>query len=78
MQVYTAPAACPTHKSHPTRQHKTAGAECYVSLRTHWHRHITTLAPSMAYSINDVDPVGSDPESTDARQEFRGGLRSVR
>jgi hypothetical protein len=32
----------------------------------------------MAYSINDVDPVGSDPESTDARQEFRGGLRSVR
>jgi hypothetical protein len=54
-----------------------AGAEVYVSLRACWDRYITTLAPSMAYSIDEIDPVGSDPESADERQEFRRDAPSV-
>jgi hypothetical protein len=52
MQVYTAPAACPTHKSHPTRQHKTASAaatspRCDGSgRRAFGPRPTNTLAPS--------------------------------
>jgi hypothetical protein len=31
----------------------------------------------MAYALNDVDPVGNDPESNDLRPAFRTRVRSV-
>lgn len=38
-----------------------AGAEVYASLRAWWDLYITTLAPLMAYSMEEIDPVGSAP-----------------
>ncbi|MBP2305216.1 two pore domain potassium channel family protein [Azospirillum melinis] len=32
-----------------------AGAEAYISCRMKWDHHITNLAPSMAYSIEEID-----------------------
>lgn len=54
-----------------------AGAAAYVSLRARWDPHIATLAPMMAYSRDEIDPVGSAPETSDARPAFRGRLRPV-
>jgi hypothetical protein len=54
-----------------------AGAEIYVSLRSQWDPHIRALAPALAYSMEEIDPAGSNPESADAREEFRARLRSV-
>ena len=54
-----------------------AGAETYVSLRAGWDAHIATLAPSMAYGMDEIDPVGSNPESADEQAEFRTYLHSV-
>ncbi|MGH6611916.1 MAG: hypothetical protein ACRECQ_16860, partial [Burkholderiaceae bacterium] len=54
-----------------------AGAETYLSLRAEWDHHIETLAPSMAYSMDEVDPAGSHPETSDDLQEFRALQRSV-
>ncbi|MGH9206773.1 MAG: two pore domain potassium channel family protein, partial [Acidimicrobiales bacterium] len=39
-----------------------AGAEAYIGLRTHWDRYVTALAPSMAYSMDEIDPAGVRPE----------------
>jgi hypothetical protein len=36
-----------------------AGAENYVSLRAEWDRYITTLAPTMAYNMDEIDSAGS-------------------
>jgi hypothetical protein len=52
------------------------GAAVYVSLRSQWDSHITALAPSMAYEMSEIDPVGSDPEAADRRHEFRSRLHS--
>jgi hypothetical protein len=40
-----------------------AGADSYVSLRAQWDGYITTLAPALAYNMDDIDPAGSRPES---------------
>src|SRR5215207_7654845 len=48
-----------------------AGAEAYAALRAEWDPHITALAPAMAYTMDEIDRVGSDPESSDERPEFR-------
>lgn len=42
-----------------------AGAEAYVSLRARWDGHVSALAPLMAYRMDEIDPVGSDPEAWD-------------
>ncbi len=54
-----------------------AGAETYVSLRSQWDPHIRALAPGMVYTLEEIDPAGSNPESADERTEFRARLRSV-
>jgi hypothetical protein len=38
-----------------------AGGDCYVELRSKWDPLITTLAPNMAYTMEEIDPVGSNP-----------------
>jgi hypothetical protein len=42
-----------------------AGAEAYVALRARWDGPISALAPLMAYRMDEIDPVGSDPEAWD-------------
>lgn len=53
------------------------GFEVYVSLRRCWDLNIRLLAPSMAYSQEEIDPAGSNPQSTNDRQDFRTRLRSA-
>lgn len=54
-----------------------AGAETYVSLRAEWDRYITTLAPTLAYDMEEIDPAGSCPKSTDERDELHTRPSSV-
>lgn len=54
-----------------------AGAELYCSLRARWDPHVQTLAPALAYKIDEVDPAGCYPESIERRPEFRSRLHSV-
>jgi hypothetical protein len=55
-----------------------AGAQEYVELRSRWHPHIRTLAPALAYTLDEVDPAGTDPEASDSRPEFHGRRHSAR
>ena len=54
-----------------------AGAEIYVSLRAEWYGFVTSLAPLMAYEIEEIDPAGDAPESSDERQDFKARAHSV-
>ena len=58
-----------------TMQDEQSGAEAYVALRSRWDAYIRALAPALGYSMEEIDPVGSTPESTDERGEFRTRLR---
>ena len=60
-----------------TNADEQAGAETYVSLRAEWDNLITTLAPTLAYDMEEIDPAGSRPESADERQELRTRLGSA-
>jgi hypothetical protein len=51
-----------------------AGAGLYCSLRARWDPHVQNLAPALAYRIDEVDPAGCYPESTERRPEFRSRL----
>jgi hypothetical protein len=50
------------------------GVKRYVALRSRWEHYITALAPVMAYRMEEVDPVGFNPETAKDRQEFRKRL----
>jgi hypothetical protein len=54
-----------------------AGADIYLNLRGQWCGYITELAPRLGYSLADIDPVGSRPESSDERKEFRARVHSA-
>jgi hypothetical protein len=54
-----------------------AGFEIYVSLRSEWNNYITSLAPQMAYGMEEVDSAGSNPESALERRDFRARQHSV-
>ena len=45
-----------------------AGAEFYVNLRRQWNDYISHMAPMLAYSTEDIDPVGYRAEMADERQ----------
>ena len=60
-----------------TIEDEEAGAEAYVVLRAGWERHIATLAPCMAYAIEEIDPAGSNPERVEQRPPFKARLRSL-
>lgn len=47
-----------------------AGAEFYVNLRRQWNDYITHMGPMMAYTTEDIDPVGYRTEIADERQPF--------
>lgn len=54
-----------------------AGADEYVELRSHWHSHVNALAPALAYTIEEIDTEGANPEASDHRLDFRGRRRSA-
>jgi hypothetical protein len=47
-----------------------AGAEFYVNLRRQWNDYISHMAPLLAYSAEDIDPVGCRTETSDERRTF--------
>jgi hypothetical protein len=55
---------------------ETAGFEIYVSLRVQWDDLIASLAPLLAYEMEEVDPAGSRPEFNE-RQDFRARSHSA-
>lgn len=54
-----------------------AGFEIYVSLRAEWDYLIASLAPLLAYELEEIDPAGSRPESAAERQDFRARSHSA-
>ena len=54
-----------------------AGVEDYVNLRSEWNGYISRMGPLLAYSPEEIDPVGSHPESSDEREEFQARVRSA-
>ncbi|OYD84952.1 potassium channel family protein [Azospirillum brasilense] len=46
-----------------------AGAEAYISCRMQWDHHITNLAPSMAYSMEEIDTAMSGFGSKDSQND---------
>jgi hypothetical protein len=52
------------------------GADLYVRLRASWDRDIRVLAPAMGYRMMEIDPIGSVPESVEARPPFKTRMRS--
>ena len=53
-----------------TVEDEQAGAEFYVNLRRQWNDYITHMGPMMAYTTEDIDPVGYRTEIADERQAF--------
>jgi hypothetical protein len=53
-----------------------AGAEEYVRLRACWHPHVLSLGPALGFTIQEVDPVGTDPSAAGRRPSFQGRRRS--
>jgi len=53
------------------------GAELYVTLRGRWDPLIATLAPAMAYSMDEIDPATSRPHEPERRPPFQERLRSA-
>jgi hypothetical protein len=51
-----------------------AGAEAYIACRVQWDHHITNLAPSMAYSMEEIDAGMSRLGSKDRPNELRSRL----
>jgi hypothetical protein len=52
----------------------TAGAEAYISCRMQWDHHIANLAPSMAYSMGEIDAAVSGLGSKHSRNDPRSRL----
>ncbi|HWK66379.1 MAG TPA: two pore domain potassium channel family protein [Rhizobiaceae bacterium] len=51
-----------------------AGAEAYISYRAQWDHHISKLAPSMAYSMDEIDPATSGLGSKESPNDPRARL----
>lgn len=54
-----------------------AGFEIYVSLRAEWDSLIASLAPLLAYEMDEIDPAGGRPESAAERPNFRARSHSA-
>lgn len=48
-----------------------AGAEYYVNLRRQWNDYVTHMAPMLAYSTEDIDPVGYRAEKASEERQFQ-------
>jgi hypothetical protein len=53
------------------------GAENYIALRVRWDRFVRALGSHMAYTMDVLDPAGTNPKSSDERSEFHARLRSA-
>lgn len=60
-----------------TAEDEEAGAAIYIALRTRWDHRIQKLVPLMAYNMAEIDPAGSDPQSSDALPAFGARRNSV-
>jgi hypothetical protein len=60
-----------------TTSDERAGTETYIQLRARWHEHIARLAAPMAYKMEEIDPVGTNPERPPERDAFKEQLSSV-
>jgi hypothetical protein len=47
-----------------------AGAANYVALRSRWHHQLMRAMQMMGYSVEEIDPIGQHPESSDGREPF--------
>jgi hypothetical protein len=56
---------------------ETAGFDIYVALRAQWDERIASLAPLMAYDMEEIDPAGRRPETAAERQDFRTRAHSA-
>jgi hypothetical protein len=54
-----------------------AGVENYVNLRSEWNGYVSRMGTLLAYSPEEIDPVGTHPESSDEREEFQARVRSA-
>jgi hypothetical protein len=53
------------------------GTEIYAALRAEWEHRIRVLAPSMEYTMSEVDPGGMHPTTTESLPPFRNRLTKV-
>jgi hypothetical protein len=53
------------------------GVETYIALRARWDRYIETFARHMGHSVEDVDPVGVNPKTSDERPDFATRMRAA-
>jgi hypothetical protein len=61
----------------PLTTDEETGVELYVKLRGRWEPPIATLAPAMAYSMDEIDPATSRPQDAERRPPFQERLRSA-
>jgi hypothetical protein len=54
-----------------------AGATVYVSLRQRWDNFVGHFGRYMAQDLDNIDPIGCDPDRAQVRQEFRTRLRAA-
>jgi hypothetical protein len=73
---YQAAVRCLQQASINTVADEEEGARAYIALRAEWDYLIAYLAPSLGYSMAEIDPAGQDPEQPDRRDEFAARLRS--
>lgn len=45
-----------------------AGAEAYIACRLQWNQHIVDLAPSMAYTLEEIDPAMNSLQAHSTRK----------
>lgn len=53
------------------------GFEIYASLRRRWEHIITTLAPTLAYPLEEIDPASYQPGLSDEREAFRSRRHAI-
>ena len=54
-----------------TVEDEQAGAEFYVNLRRQWNDYIMHMAPLLAYTREDIDPVGYRAETSSEERQFQ-------
>ena len=58
----------------PTIADEEAGVENYINLRRQWNGYISRMGPLLAYSPEEIDPVGSHPDYSNVhRQAYTPG-----
>jgi hypothetical protein len=53
------------------------GVSAYVHMRAEWNSHVAALGSALGYTMEDLDPAGFRPDSTDQRPPVQARLRSA-